>query len=89
MISDKEIALELIDVIEEMHLREIVYEAVLNAVTEHDWKGTLAKALADESDRKKVHEKFQPLRESVLDAPDLTSVVRRMLDELDQGRPTE
>lgn len=84
MISDKEITLDLIDLIEEMHLREVFYETLLSTlVADYDWKGTLAEALANPSHRRRVHEKFQPLRDCVLDAPDLTTVVRRMIEGLD------
>lgn len=88
MKSDKEIALELINWLETLYLREIVYQAVLNETSKCDWRSAVEQAEKNQKYQAVVHERFEPLRQQVLDAPDLSAVVRAMLEGLprtDQG----
>jgi hypothetical protein len=89
MQTDKEIALELINALEEMHYREIVYEAVLGAIAPPDWRKYFEHAIKKGDHREEVREWFLPMRERVLDAPDLTSAVREMLEGLERTDPED
>ena len=94
MKTDKDIALELIDAIEEMYYREIVHETLLENLTGPDappapanWREHFERAMKNQENRKRIHEHFSPLREQVLHAPDLTSAVREMLEGLERIDP--
>ncbi len=94
METDKDIALELIDALEQMYFREIVYEVMLNTLTgpnappsQVDWRKHFEQALKNQDHRKQIHEHFLPVREQVLNAPDLTSAVREMLEGLERIDP--
>lgn len=80
MKTDKDIALELITLIEGLHLREVIYQTILGTVTDFDWQKALEKHETNGSYKQRVHEQFLPLREQVLNAPDLTAAVRDMLN---------
>jgi hypothetical protein len=86
MQTDKELALELVDALAEMERGRIIYEAILNAFPETatKWREHFDKALQDQSFRDKIHAEFEIVREQVLNAPDLTSAVREILEGLEQ-----
>ena len=89
MQTDKELALELADALEDMYYREIIYEAILNTLSGPDWKKHFERELGNQDHRKEIHEYFSPLREQVLNAPDLTSAVREMLEGLERIDPED
>jgi hypothetical protein len=89
MQTDKEIAIELIDALEEMHYREIIYEAVLGAIAPPDWRKYFDQAVKKGDHREEVRGWFLPMRERVLDAPDLTAAVREMLEGLERIDPED
>jgi hypothetical protein len=90
MQTDKELALELVDALEEMYYREIVYEAILNAFPETSaWHEHFDQALKNHAHREEIHGQFLPVREQVLNAPDLTSAVHKMLEGLERIDPED
>ena len=85
MQTDKELALEFVDALEEMHYREIVYEAILNAFPATSaWREHFDRELENQSHRAEIHKWFQPVREQVLNAPDLNAAVREILKGLER-----
>jgi hypothetical protein len=89
MLTDKDLALQLIDQIEDLYLEISVLEAVLElkGVAPEDLKQIYKHVKAQAKYRNSVHANLQPLRDAVLDAPDLTAAVRHMLEGLERIDP--
>jgi hypothetical protein len=86
--SDKEIALELIDNIEKLYLRDIAFKAIFEVLlpdNPQSWQRHLEIAENNPQYVAGVRAVFQPVRERVLNAPDLTAVVRDILGTLEQS----
>jgi hypothetical protein len=82
--SDKEIAMRLLDMIEQLLVQKNAREAVLEALHGEEWH-RLVKKLEDRQDVKEVaYIKTASLRQQVLDAPDLTATVRAILESLER-----
>ncbi|MFI5115961.1 MAG: hypothetical protein ACHP8B_04610 [Terriglobales bacterium] len=90
VVTDEEIALKLIDALERLVLESSVLEILLDELTgSQQWRKRLDKIMSDPQRLEKVHAKLLPLREQVLDAPDLTAAVRHMLEGLERIDPEE
>lgn len=89
MLSDKEIALRLLDMFEELIVQKLALESVLETLHGHDWDSTLKMMERSPDARAMIHAKIEPLRELVLSAPDLTSIVRGIVEGLEQINPEE
>jgi hypothetical protein len=88
-LSDKEIALRLLDMIEELVVQKLALESVLEFLHGDEWDSVLRKMEQYAAVRDVIHAKTQPLRQRVLDAPDLSSVVREMVEGLERIDPEE
>jgi hypothetical protein len=89
MQTDKELALEFVDALADMQCREIIYQAILDAFPETatKWREHFDKHLQSRELRDKIRADFEPVRQQVLDAPDLSSAVRQMLEGLERIDP--
>jgi hypothetical protein len=84
MLSDKEIALRLLDMIEDLIVQKLALESVLETLHGHQWDSTLKAMEHSAAGRATIHAKIEPLRQQVLDAPDLTATVRAILESLER-----
>jgi hypothetical protein len=91
MQTDKELALELVDALAEMQCRETILQAILNAFPETatKWQEHFERKLQDQELRNTIRADFEIVREQVLNAPDLTSAVRKILEGLEQTDPED
>jgi hypothetical protein len=90
-LSDKDVALELLNWIEQLHRRIAALESALQLLvgTRYNWQA-LAKSAEDSKVSKDVlHARFEPFRELVLHAPDLNSAVRKILEDSERIDPSE
>jgi hypothetical protein len=92
MLTDKEIALSIIDALENLALDSAVYQIVLDEITkglpQANWRETFDLIRKDPRFESDAHARFVRLREAVLHAPDLSAAVRQILEGLeatDQG----
>jgi hypothetical protein len=79
MQTDKEFAMRIVDQLEEYYLRCTLMETILDASKVSGWRKQFAGLFPDPEIRGIVHKQFDPVRNAVLDAPDLTAAVREML----------
>ncbi|MFZ0773225.1 MAG: hypothetical protein WCA49_23845 [Candidatus Sulfotelmatobacter sp.] len=91
MQTDKELALQLIDKLEEMSCRELVYEAILDhsPETAPKWRRYFDHLMKVGNLREQIHQDYRSTREQVLNAPDLTSAVREMLEGIERIDPED
>ncbi len=89
MLSDKDLALRLLDVIEYLSLRNAALESVLEAKLSGQWQGYVEQLEANPAHRETIHQKLEPLRELVLTAPDLNAAVRRIIESEGDGQQSE
>lgn len=89
MLSDKDLALRLLDVIEYLTLRNAALESVLETMFGPRWQPYVEKLEENPAHRATVHEKMEPLRELVLNAPDLNAAVRRIIEAESDGPQAE
>lgn len=89
MLTDKDLALRLLDWIEDLHLRNAALEAALEVLSAQDWRPYVEQLEKKPHHKATIHAKFEPFRELVLDAPDLTAAVRHMLEGLERIDPEE
>jgi hypothetical protein len=84
MKTDKELAMQLVDSLEEYFLRCTLLETILDAAKVPGWRQSfeeifpLPAARASASARRR----YQPIRDRILDAPDLTTAMREMLKDI-------
>ncbi len=81
MLSDKDLALRLLDVIEYLSLRNAALESVLEAKFAGQWQDYVQTLEENPAHKATIHQKLEPLRELVLSAPDLNAAVRRIVEE--------
>jgi hypothetical protein len=87
MLSDKDLALRLLDVIEYLSLHNAALESVLEAKFAGQWQAYVQKLEENPTHRDTIHHKLEPLRELVLTAPDLNAAVRRIVEETGTDNP--
>jgi hypothetical protein len=87
MLSDKDLALRLLDVIEYLSLHNAALESVLEAKLTGQWQEYVQKLEENSVHRATIHQKLEPLRELVLTAPDLNAAVRRIVEETGTDNP--
>jgi hypothetical protein len=81
MLSDKDLTLRLLDVIEYLSLRNAALESVLEAKFTGQWQAYVQTLEENPEHKATIHHKLEPLRELVLAAPDLNAAVRRIVEE--------
>lgn len=89
MLSDKDLALRLLDVIEYLSLRNAALESVLEAKFAGQWQEYVQTLEENPAHRATIHQKLEPLRELVLSAPDLNAAVRRIIGSEGDGQQAE
>ena len=89
MLSDKDLALRLLDVIEYLSLRNAALESVLETKFAGQWQEYVRTLEENPSHRATIHDKLEPLRELVLSAPDLNAAVRRIIESEGEGGGAE
>jgi len=89
MLSDKELALRLLDVIEYLSLRNAALESVLEGKFSGQWQPYVEQLESNPEHRSTIHQKLEPLRELVLTAPDLNAAVRRIIESEGDGQQAE
>ena len=89
MLSDKDLALRLLDVIEYLSLRNAALESVLEAKLSGQWQPYVEQLEANPAHRATIHQKLEPLRELGLTAPDLNAAVRRIIESEADGQQAE
>ncbi len=89
MLSDKDLALRLLDVIEYLSLRNAALESVLEAKLPGQWQVYVEQLESNPEHRATIHQKLEPLRELVLTAPDLNAAVRRIVESESDGQQAE
>jgi hypothetical protein len=87
MKTDKELALVLVDRVEEYYRRTTLMELILDTSKVPGWRQRFAEVFPDPQIRERVHKLFQPVRARILDAPDLTSAVHEMLKDIPESPP--
>jgi hypothetical protein len=87
--TDKDIAMRVVDQLEEYYLRCTLLETILDASKVPGWRQMFAEVFPSPEARASVKRQFEPVRERILDAPDLTTAVREMLGGLPKTGPTE
>ena len=90
MLSDKELGLRLLDWIQQLYVRNAALEATLDILThDQDWRSYVKKLETNPDHHATMHAKLEPFRQLMLDAPDLTAIVRQMLEEAERIDPEE
>jgi len=89
MLSDKDLALRLLDVIEYLTLRNAALESVLEGKFPGEWQPYVQKLEENPVHKDTIHQKMEPLRELVLTAPDLNAAVRRIVESEADGQQAE
>jgi hypothetical protein len=82
MESDKELALRLVDRLEEYYRRYTLLETMLDAYKVPGWRQQFEEVFPLPEAKETAHRIFWPVRERILDAPDLTTAVREMLKDI-------
>jgi len=88
-LTDKEIALKLLDFAEEFLIQSAIYQVLLNRhvpTWQSEYQRMLAQAGAET--RKLIHEMLEPMRSRVFEAPDLSTVVEQLLRDIPKSHPT-
>jgi hypothetical protein len=81
MLSDKDLALRLLDVIEYLSLHNAALESVLEGKFAGQWQTYVQRLEEKPEHRATIHQKLEPLRELVLSAPDLNAAVRHIVED--------
>ena len=89
MLSDKDLALRLLDVIEYLSLHNAALESVLEAKFAGQWQSYVQTLEENPEHKETIHQKLEPLRELVLTAPDLNAAVRRIIESEGDGQQAE
>lgn len=89
MLSDKDLALRLLDVVEYLTLRNAALESVLESMFGPRWQPYVQQLEENPTHKATIHEKLDPLRELVLSAPDLNAAVRRIVESEGDGHQSE
>lgn len=85
MTTDKEIAIQIIDQMEKLFLEVCVLSKLLDKLNISDWKLYRDQAMTDPVFLSLARKQFDPLRDQVLAAPDLTEGVRGILQGLEES----
>ena len=81
MKTDKELAMQLVDCLEENYLRYTLLETILDEAKVPRWRQTFEELFPLPKARATARRRFQPVRDRILDAPDLKTVMREMLND--------
>jgi hypothetical protein len=84
METDKELALRLVDRLEEYYLRNTLLETILDSAEVSEWRQMLDEVLPLPAARETARRIFRPVRERILEASDLTTAVRELLNTIKQ-----
>ena len=79
-LTDKEIALKIVDILEDQVLQNVASEIAFEYLKVSGWQEFRQAFLEKPGPRKQVRSRLLVLREAVLDAPDLTSAVREIVE---------
>ena len=74
--------MQLIDSLEEYHRRWTLMETILDSSNVRGWRRLFDELLPAPEIKERVHHVFQPLRDRILDAPDLSTAVRETLKDI-------
>jgi hypothetical protein len=87
MKTDKELAMQLVDFPEEYYRRNTLMQLILDTSKVPGWRQRFAEVFPDPEIKETVRKIFQPVRDRILDAPDLTAAVREMLKDIPRTGP--
>ena len=82
METDKELAMQLVDSLEEYYRRWTLMKTLLDSSNVRGWRRVFDELLPDPEMKERVQRIFQPVRDRVLDAPDLSTAVRQTLRDI-------
>ena len=82
MKTDKELAMQLVDSLEEYYRRWTLMETILDSSNVRGWRRIFDELLPAPEIKERAHNVFQPVRDRILDAPDLSTAVRETLREI-------
>jgi hypothetical protein len=89
MKTDKDLAIKLIDCIEDYYLRWTLMQTILDTSNVRGWRKDFDRLISDQEAREHVHRMFQPARDRIWDAPDLSEAVREMLKDIPGTGPKD
>jgi hypothetical protein len=89
MKTDKELAMKLVDSLEDYYLRWTLMQTILDSSNVRGWRKLFDQLFSDREARERVHRLFQPARDRIWDAPDLSEAVREMLKDVPGTGPVE
>ena len=89
MKTDKELAMQLVDSLEEYYLRNTLLETILDARKVPGWRQQFEEVLPLPEARASARRRYQPVRDRILEAPDLSTAVREMLKGISGTDPTD
>lgn len=89
MKTDKELAMQLVDSLEEYYLRYTLLETILDAAKVPGWRRRFEEVFPLPAAKESARRRFQPVRDRILDAPDLTTAMREMLKDIPGTGPVE
>jgi hypothetical protein len=79
MQTDKDLAMRVVDRLEEYYLRYIVLEQMMTRKLGTSWKREFQQMMGAREFQGPLRAQFETIRQRILDAPDLTSAVREVL----------
>ena len=74
--------MQLVDSLEEYYRRWTLMERILDSSNVRGWRRVFGELLPDPEMKERVHHIFQPVRDRILDAPDLSTAVRETLRDI-------
>jgi hypothetical protein len=87
MKTDKELAMQLVDSLEENYLRYTLLETILDVAKVPGWRQIFEEVFPLPEAWASVRRRYQPVRDRILDAPDLTTAMREMLKDTPGNDP--
>ena len=80
--TDKDLAMRVVDQLEEYYLRYIVLEQMMGRKFGNSWKTEFRQMMEAREYQGPLRAQFETIRQAILDAPDLTTAVRGMLEDI-------
>jgi hypothetical protein len=78
------LALRLVDQLEEYYLRNTLLETILDSAKVPGWRQMFEEVFPLPAARETARRAFRPVRDRILDAPDLTTALRELLRTIQQ-----
>ncbi len=81
--------MRVVDQLEEYYLRYTLLETILDAAKVRGWRRQYEELLPYAPAKESARRIFRPIRERILDAPDLTTAVHEMLKDIREIDPKD